>query len=367
MNLIKMKNKKIKLFDPHIGKEEEEELVKTLKSHFWASGEGTGKVKEFETNFNEYIGSRECVAVNNGTSALHLALSIYDIKNKEVILPSLSFISTANAILYNGGIPKFVDVDPETLCVDPELIKNAISNKTEVILPVHFGGFPCSIKEISEICKHYGIHMIEDAAHAAGATYNKKKIGSHGEAVCFSFHPVKNLAMPTGGAITLNQKNSKKISNNLKSERWCGITNRKNAKYDVKNLGWNFYMNEFSATIGLTQLKKLDKLNNIRKQIAKKYSKKINLEKIMPYNQNSSYHLFWITVKNRDSFMRKMSLKGIQTGIHYIPIHKMQLFHDKKKLPITEKISKQIVSLPIHPNLTDEDVENIIKCTNKFS
>jgi perosamine synthetase len=359
--------KQIKLFDPVIGAKEKKAITNVLQSKFWASGAGTGKVLEFENNFNKYIGSDHCIAVSNGTAALHLALSLVDIKNKEVILPSLSFVSTAHAVIYNGGIPVFVDVDPDTLCIDPQMIKKSITKKTRVILPVHLGGMPCNLDEISTLCTESKIALIEDAAHAAGASYKKRKIGSHGMAVCFSFHPVKNLAMPTGGAITLNDKASEKLKVILKSRRWCGISNREGVKYDIADLGWNFYMNEFSAAIGIEQLKKLDHLNTRRKKIAKRYSKQIELETKMPVNQESSYHYYWIMVKNRDNFMQKLKENGIETGIHYLPIHKMKFYMDETRLPVTENAGKSLVSLPTHPNLSENDVDHIIKMINRFS
>ncbi len=358
--------KKIKLFDPIIGNEEEISLKKILHSGFWASGAGTGKVLEFEKKFNKYIGSKSCVAVNSGTAALHLALSLMNIKNKEVIIPSLSFVSTAHAVVYNGGKPVFVDVDPQTLCIDPKLIKKAITKKTRVVIPVHFGGIPCNLQEIQKICKHNHLSLVEDAAHASGSLYKNKKIGSHGNAVCFSFHPVKNLAMPTGGAITLNGKNSKVFDSLLKSDRWCGISNRRGSKYDVTSLGWNYYMNEFSAGIGIEQLKKLDRMNSKRKKIAYRYSKELQIDSKMPFNKECSYHLFWIQIANREKFMKMMNDNGIETGIHYFPIHQMKYYKIKSKLLITERAGRNIVSLPIHPNLNNSDINKIIKLTNKF-
>ncbi len=358
--------KKIKLFDPCIDKSENIAIKRVLQSHFWASGAGNGEVEKFENKFLKYINSKSCVAVNSGTAALNLALSMYDIKNQEVILPSLSFVSTANAILENGGIPKFVDVDENTLCMDPKKISKLISKKTKIILPVHFGGISSDLNKISKLCKN-NIKLIEDAAHATGTTYNNSKIGSHGDLVCFSFHPVKNLAMPTGGLISINSKDHKKISKILKEKRWCGITNRKGVNYDVKTIGWNYYMNEFSAAIGLVQLKKLTDLNNKRKKIAKKYSNGISLENKMPFDNSCSYHFYWIRVKNRERFREELSKKGIETGIHYKPIHTFSLYQSKIKLPITEKVGKEIVTLPTHPNITMRDLEKIIKTVNKFS
>lgn len=361
------KMKKIKLFDPVIGYAEELALKKTLKSGFWASGTGTGNVLKFENAFKKYINADSCVALNSGTAALHLALSLIDIKNKEVILPSLSFVSTAHAVIYNGGIPVFVDVEPSTLCIDVKKIEKHITKQTKVILPVHFGGMPSDLGNIQKLCDAFDIQLVEDAAHSAGASYKGNKIGSHGIIVCFSFHPVKNLAMPTGGAVTLNGKKSRVFQNKAKILRWCGISNRKDTKYDVTQLGWNYYMNEFSAAIGLEQLEKLDQTNMERKAIAKKYSNEITLKNKMPYNKDCSYHLYWIQVKNRDKFMKKMKEENVETGIHYKPIHTMSLYKKKLNLPITERVGKQIVTIPIHPNLSENDVDKITRLVNKFA
>jgi len=359
--------KKIKLFDPIIDKSEEKSIIKVLRSKHWASGSGIGNVEKFENQFNNYIGSKDSVAVNSGTSALNLALSLMDIKNKEVIVPSLTFVSTVHAIKLNGGKPIFVDVDKKNLCIDTdEIIKN-ITPKTKVILPVHFGGMPCNLNKIKKICKEYDLIQVEDAAHASGSTYQNQKIGTHGTAVCFSFHPVKNLAMPTGGLISLNTKSSKKFKKILESKRWCGISDRHDSFYDVKEMGWNYYMNEFSATIGISQLKKLDKLNNTRKKIAKIYEKELDVLEKIPFSTNCSYHLYWILTKKRKSFMKNLNDVGIETGIHYRPIHKMSYYKSKIKLPITEKAGSEIVTIPIHPNLTENNIEKIIKYVNRFS
>ena len=357
----------IKLFDPHVGNNEKKNMLQVLNSHNWASGAGTGRVKQFEEEFNKYIGSKVSVAVNSGTAALHLALSLLDLKNKEVILPSLSFVSTAHAVLYNGGKPIFADIEQETLCIDPDAVRKKISKKTALILPVHFAGMPSNLTELQNLADENNLEIIEDAAHAVGSTFNGKKIGAQNFATCFSFHPVKNLAMPTGGAITLNGIKSGKLKKILFSKRWCGISNRMGVKYDVSSLGWNYYMNEFSAAIGLAQLSKLDKMNDKRKKIAKKYSKEINIENKMPFSLNCSYHIYWIQVGNRGSFMREMKEHGIETGIHYKPIHNMKFYKNNAILKNTEFISNRIVSLPIHPNLSDDNVAKIIKFTNKFS
>ncbi|RZD38761.1 MAG: glutamine--scyllo-inositol aminotransferase [Thaumarchaeota archaeon] len=354
----------IKLFDPHVD-HEEKVIKKILKSGFWASGAGIGAVSEFEYEFKKYTGAKECVAVNSGTAALHLALNLAEITKREVILPSLSFVSTAHAIKYNGGIPIFADIDENTLCVDYNAIEEKISPQTKIILPVHFGGMSCKLDEILKICKRENLKLIEDAAHAAGSSYANKKIGSHGNSVCFSFHPVKNLAMPSGGAITLNDKNSKNNSKILKSLRWCGISNRKGPEYDVPHLGWNYYMNEFAAEIGIIQLKKLERMNKRRKEIARIYQNDLQVKLKMPFDKDCSYHLYWIQVNDRNNLMKELKRNNIESGIHYKPIHQMTFYKNKKKLPITEKVAKKILSLPIHPNLSDSDVDKVIKIINK--
>jgi len=331
----------IRLFEPDFDKVEEDAVIETLRSGYWASGSGNGKVKQFEEEFAEYLGCKNVVAVNSGTAALHLALSLLDMKGKEVILPALSFVSTANAILYNGGIPVFGDVDPVTLCLDND--KLPITDKTACIIPVHFGGMPWYTTV------YHNIPIIEDSAHRIVRN-------SIENISCYSFHPVKNLAMPTGGAIASNEPLDK-----LKARRWCGITNRKGSFYDVEELGWNYYMNEISASIGLVQLRKLDKMNLRRNQIAKRYSDE--LDHSMPYCSDCPYHLFWILVKDRNKFRKKMLENGIETGTHYKPIDQFSLYK-KAKLPVTDKIAKEIVTLPMHTNLSDQDVDVVINCAN---
>ena len=186
-------------------------------------------------------------------------------------------------------------------------------------------------------------------------------------AVCFSFHPIKNLAMPTGGLISINDKNHRKIWKLLSAGRWCGITDRVGSEYDVKELGWNYYMNELSAVIGLAQLKKLNSTNKIRKKIAKIYDKELCLERKIPYSQNCSYHIYWLQVNNRTKFRKKMEEMNIETGIHYRPIHTFTMYKNTDKIPITEKISKKIVSIPIHPNLTENNIDKIIVNVNRFA
>jgi len=293
--------------------------------------------------------------VNSGTAALHLALSLYDIKGKEVILPAMSFVSTANAILYNGGIPVFADIEERTLCLDNYDVLEKVTDNTIATIPVHFGGFPCELD-----LGPYPI--IEDAAHAAGSILGGRRIGTHGQVVCFSFHPVKNLAMPTGGAIALNNIDEEDITK-LKARRWCGITERDGMKYQVKEIGWNYYMNEISAAIGIEQLKKLDDHNQRRYEIAERYHNEIAKYVSMPMDTFCSYHLYWIRVKGRRKFIQKMENHNIEVGIHYTPIDHFKLYK-RADLPVTNIVATEIVSLPIHPGMSDDMVSRVIKVAN---
>ena len=356
----------INLFEPYISEVESNVTSKVIQSKFWASGSGINYVKKFEDEFMKYTNSKGCIAVNSGTAALHLALSLFNIENKEILVPSLTFVSTINAILYNKAKPVFVDVEPKNLSMDINEIQKKISKKTGGIIIVDFGGMPTNFKEIKKIANKNKIPVIEDAAHSRGATNDGKMVGAHFDAVCFSFHPVKNLAMPTGGAICLNTNMIKTSEKILKSLRWCGIENRNGYNYDIGRLGWNYYMNEISAAIGLTQLKKLDKANQKRRDIAKKYFSELKIKDKMNFSNDCVYHFYWIRVKNRNEFMKKMRENGIETGIHYQPVHQMSFYRNKIKLPITEQIGKEIVSIPTHPNLTNLQIQKIIRVINEL-
>lgn len=363
----------IKLFDPHVTDDEVAAARDVLLSRNWASGAGTNKVKEFEDAFNSYTGSSQCVALNSGTAALHLAASLYDVNGKDVYVPSLTFVSTAHAAIFNGGNPVFIDVNPETLCMDASSLQEKVrKGKGALVIPVHFGGMPCDMTGLIKVAKENDLHLVDDAAHACGATHRGAKIGGLKDiTTCFSFHPVKNLSMPTGGAITLNTNDHVVMKKKLNSWRWCGIDNRQGYSYDVTSVSTNYYMNEVSAAIGLVQLAKLDKLNARRREIAKRYSAEIKLEYKMPFSSECAYHLYWIVPKDREKMIKHLYSKGIEVGTHYRPVHTMTAYNggpgvDRNHLKITEDVGSRIITIPIHPNLTENDVSHIIQSINSF-
>lgn len=360
----------LKLFDPNVTEEEVAAAREVLLSHNWASGSGLEMVKRFEEEFCKYIGCKSIVTVNSGTAALHLALSLIAPEKMDILVPSLSFVSTAHAAKYNRANVIFVDVDPINLCMDPDDLERKIRHsKAIAAVPVHFGGMPCDIQNLEKVAKSHDLQLIDDAAHACGAKYRGKRIGNWTDMTCFSFHPVKNLSMPSGGAIALNLTNWKKARSKLLSLRWCGIDKRSGTTYDITSISPNYYLNEISAAIGLVQLNKLNKLNLRRKEIARRYCKELDIEHKMPYSEHCVYHLYWIMSNNRKRLIRYLNEKGIEVGTHYRPIHTMAAYKQKSgpALPITEKVGRQIITIPIHSNLNDDDVSYIIEAANKFA
>ena len=372
--------KKIKLFDPVIGISEEREIIKTLRSGFWASGSGNGKVQKFERKISKYLGSDQCIAVNSGTAALNLALSLFDLKNKDVILPSMSFISTAHAIIENGGNPIFVEVEPETLCIDPSQIYKSITKKTAAIIPVHFGGNPCDMDEIKTIANHFKLKIIEDAAHALPSFYNNNKIGTLSDAVCFSFYATKTLTTGEGGMVTTNNS---KIAEKIKIQRLHGISSdawkrygqNSDWYYEVVDLGYKYNTTDIQASIGIIQLEKLEWMRDERKKIAEKYKNAFagRLNFINENNQNkSSWHLFVIKIGNRDELHQKLKEKGISTSVHFIPIHKHPYYKNRfsfnnEQFPVANIVFEQSLSLPIYPGLGELEVEYIIKYVLEYA
>ena len=327
----------VRLFEPAIDEKELNAVEYVLLSGYWDQGR---QVEKFEEALRKYLGCKHVVAVNSGTAALHLALSLFPQKN--VLAPALSFISTALAGLYNGKKVRFEDVDRKKLNMQYFSL-----DRDTINLPVHFGGMPINVESDGDL-----VNVIEDCAHAMGSKLTSKNIK------CFSFHPIKNLAMPNGGAIALYDD---EYYDELIEKRWCGISD--NGKRDVKRLGWNYKLNDVNAAIGIEQLKKLDKNNEIRRKISIEYNNRLECSAKMPSSPDCSYCLYWILVKDRDKFRAKLAKEGIETGTHYPPIDKFSMF-EEADLPVTHAVVKQIVTLPIHPNLSDSDLDRIIKSCN---
>lgn len=336
------------------------------------------KTEEFEKKFAQFIGVRSSVGVNSATAALDLALKLLGIKNgDEVIVPTITFVSTAHVVAYNLAYPIFADVDPCTLAIDLDDVARKISVRTKAIIPVHYGGRPVDMDKLRDIAAD--IPILEDAAHACGGEYKSRKCGSLGDIGCFSFHAVKNLAMGDGGALTLNRPDWDQRARRL---RWLGIdkstwdrtdTNKVYWwQYVVNEIGLKCHMNDIAASIGLVQLEKLERTNARRREIAALYTKEFeNLGWIETPPKDderfkSSWHLYCIKVDRRDELSLFLRSKGISTGVHYTPIHTYRCYGNIPRLPVAERVANRILTLPLYPDLTDHEVGYIIDSVKEF-
>jgi dTDP-4-amino-4,6-dideoxygalactose transaminase len=368
---------KCPLSDIDLGKEEEQEVLKVVRSR-WLS---TGPVTErFEKAFSTYLGGGYATAVSNGTAALHLALKSLNLKEgDEVILPSLTFIATANVVLYIGATPIFADIlSTEDLNISPEEIEKKITKKTKAIMVMHYGGYPCDMKTILAIAKRHGLYVIEDAAHAPGAEYQKKRCGLIGNIGCFSFFSNKNLVTGEGGmVVTRNRAWAEEVrrmrSHGMEALSWDKYSGHLSS-YDVLGLGYNYRTTEIQSTLGLVQLKKLDRNNGKRERWVEIYRNEfqgVNGVSI-PFSKfkgSPSYHLFPILVAppvDRNKVMERLKYFGIQTSVHYPPVHLFSFYRKRfgfkrGMLPKTEEVSRREVTLPLHPRMNVEDVKWIAR------
>jgi len=369
----------IPVFRPSYGKEELEAVAEVMASGWVGLGP---KTQEFEEAFAKYIGVKYAVALNSCTAALHLALKVMDVESAEVITTPITFVSTNHAILYNNATPVFCDVEPDTANISLESIEKNITKKTKAIITVHYGGHPCDMDAIIKLAKAKDIKIIEDAAHACGAEYKGRKVGTLGDIACFSFHAVKNLATGEGGMVTTNDK---KIYEHLKKLRWLGITKgtwdrestgeqieKYSWYYEVEEVGFKCHMNDIPAAIGLVQLKKLDNMNGKRRLIANRYNKAFKkLEWIeTPVEKayaRSAFHNYVIKLEERDKLNSYLQEKGISAGVHYIPNHHYKMYKGyKATCPVADKIWKRFLTLPLYPDLADSDLDDIIKTMEEF-
>ncbi len=354
----------IPIAKPWIGEEEKKEVEKVLDSGYLASGEW---VKKFEREFADYIGVKYALATTNGTQALILALESIDVRNKEVLVPSFTFIASATSVIRAGGRPIFVDIDERTYTIDINDLKKKITNKTKAIIAVHLYGHPANMDEIMEIAEDKNIYVVEDAAQAHGAEWNGKKVGSIGHIAAFSFYPTKNMTTGEGGMITTNDE---ELAEKIVMLRNHGQKER----YLHTELGWNFRMTNIAAAIGIVQLRKLENANRIRIENARYYNEQLQNFVITPYvdaRAKHVYHQYTIRVKNREKLIAAFQKEDIGYGIYYpLGIHQqpvMKKMGYNVSLPITEKMCKEVISIPVHPLLSEEDKEKIVKTIQENS
>jgi len=353
--------RRIELARPSIGLTEIISVVKVLASKNLAQG---NKVKEFENNFSELVNNRECVAVNSGTSALHLSLISLGIgSGDEVLVPSFTFAATANVVKLAGASPIFVDIDADTFNIDPKQIELSITKSTKAIIVVHLYGLPANMLEISEIAKKYKLLLIEDAAQAHGAMIGERPVGAWGDAAAFSFYPTKNITSGEGGMIVLK---------NAQAARTCRLLRNQGmeVRYQNEIVGYNLRMTDIHAAIGVCQLKKLQRINHKRRSNAEFLSRRITKFKtpVVPDDFKHVYHQFTLRVdSDRKLFIDHLARLRIGSAIYYpIPVHELPPFQAQVQLPQTKLASEQAVSIPIHPGLKKRELRRIVQAVESF-
>jgi dTDP-4-amino-4,6-dideoxygalactose transaminase len=346
-----------------IGGEVSQVIQRVLRSGWFILGE---EVEKFEEEFSKYVGARFGIGVNSGSDALYLAVKALGISNgDEVITVSHTMISTVDAITRNGAKPIFADIKPETYLLDVSKIETKISDKTRAIIPVHLYGHPVDMGQLMEIADKHNLYVIEDACQAHGAEYLNRKVGSIGDIGCFSFYPTKNLgAYGDGGMLVTN---SEELADKLRKMRNYG----QSKKYYYDSLGVNSRLDEIQAAILRTKLRHLDEWNEKRRKLAKLYTELLdNTDVIKPIEKEYAkhvYHLYVIRHKQRDKLQQYLLNQRIQTLIHYpIPVHMQKAYMRPDKLPITEKICREILSLPMNPWLKEEEAKIISEYIHKY-
>jgi dTDP-4-amino-4,6-dideoxygalactose transaminase len=372
---------RIPLYKVYWDENDIEAVTKIIKrGTYWTAGP---EIEEFERVVANYVGVKHGVSFNSGTSALHAALLAYDIKQgDEVIVPSFTFIATANAPLFVGAKPVFADIEDSTLGLDPDDVERRITKKTKAIMPIHYGGLPCRIKELRKIAEEYNLLLIEDAAESIGASVNGWKVGSFGNAAMFSFCGNKVITTGEGGIIVTN---SGEIHERLKLIRSHGRLESEPYFMSTKTLdyimlGYNWRISSITAALGLAQMKKLDRVIERRRKnaeyITSKLSK-IDEVKVLqpPEGYFHVYQMYTIRVKGgrgvRDALKDHLAKKGIMSKVYFEPVHLTHFYREKfgfkgGELPITERLSSEVLTLPLYPTMSIEEMEYIIESIKEF-
>jgi dTDP-4-amino-4,6-dideoxygalactose transaminase len=324
------------------------------------------RVEEFERRFAEFVGAPYAVATSNGTTALHLALLAAGIgPDDEVITVSFTFTASVSSILHAGATPVFVDIDADSFTIDPALVEAAITPSTRAIMPVSLYGNPADMPAIADIAARHGLLVLEDASQSHGAVIGGRRSGSWGSAT-FSFYPTKNMTTGEGGMITTDRS---ELAERARLLRQHGIRER----YRPEMLGFNFRMTDIGASIGLAQLAKLPAANARRQQIARRYDEELSGVHI-PVRRPGAEHVFHqytLRVPDRDEFANRLAERGVETRVYYpVPCHRQipfRAFADGVTLPVTDQLTDEILSIPVHPSLTDDEVDQVIEAVNSVA
>jgi len=372
---------KVPLSEPNIDETDISEIISSLKTPNLTDGP---KLRKFEQKFNQITKTKYALGVSNATSALFLSLLSLNIgKGDEVIIPDMTFVATANSVFVTGAKPILVDVD-DSLNISPNEIEKKITSKTKAIIPVHFAGYPCDMKKIKKLSKKYNLKIIEDCAHAFGAFYEGKHVGTFGDVGCFSFYPTKNITTIEGGMIISNSKSFLKKASLLRNHGLSKtlVERNKNAKpwdYDVVIPGYNFRLDEVRSSLGISQIKKFKKFRDNRIKSAKYYNElffKIPGIELIPYSniKNHVYHLYIIKITkkfsmSRDKVHKKLYDLGIGTTVHYKPLHKFSIFKNLNDFDFktSNQSFKECLSIPLFSSMTFKQQDYVVSSIKSLS
>ena len=369
----------IQFHKPHITIDEITEVLDSLKGGWITMGP---KTIEFENKFKEYLGSKNAVSMNSCTACLHLALKAIGLKEgDEVIVPTDTFTATAEVVTYFNATPVLVDVQEDTFNIDPNLIEGKITKKTKAIIPVHFAGQICDMDEIFGIARKYDLLVIEDAAHTMPAMYKDRKVGTIGDITCFSFYATKSLTTGEGGmATTENDEWADKMRvarlHGISKDAWKRYTGEGSWYYEVESAGYKYNMTDIQAAMGLAQLRKIDWMWMRRKEIAGMYTEAFALRDdiVPPYvkpDRESGWHLYVVKLNlnalriGRNQVIEELKKRGVMTSVHFIPLHKHPYYiaafnYESRAFKVSESVYERIISLPIYPGMSNEEVEQVI-------
>ena len=371
-------NWRVPLADVNLGVEEEEAVLNVLRSGWLTMGATTDA---FEKQFSVFSGAKHAIAVNNATAALHLACMALSLgEGDEVILPSLTFVATANAVRYTGVTPVFADLESaDWLCISPKAIEKKITARTKAIMVMHYAGFACDMPAIMELAKRHNLYVIEDAAHAVGASLDGRALGCWGDLGCYSFFGNKNMTTAEGGMVLTNSDELAEKVRIMRSHGMTSLTWDRHkghaSTYDVVALGYNYRIDEIRAAIGIEQLKKLPKGNARREFLTKRYHERLKQlcpDLGLPFEESrgqSSYHIFPVLLPedvDKGAFREYLKEQGIQSSFHYPPVHHFEIYRQfapdsASDLAITETVAQREVTLPLFPTMSEEQQDWVIE------
>jgi dTDP-4-amino-4,6-dideoxygalactose transaminase len=369
---------------PDIQQAEVDEVLDTLRSGWITTGP---KTKEFERRFTEYIGARHAIAVNSCTGGLHVALAAAGIgQGDEVIVPTMTFCSTANVVVHLGATPIIVDVEPDTLNIAPQSLEAAVTPRTEAVIPVHLYGHPCDMDRINEIAKAHRLLVVEDAAHAVAAEWRGQRIGSLSPATAFSFYAIKNLTTAEGGMITTDDDDYAGrmrilTLHGISRDAWKRYSTEGSWYYEVSVPGFKYNLTDLQAALGLHQLARLEAMTQWRAELAARYQAglcglpEIQLPVVRP-DIRHAWHLYVIRLRlemlkiNRAEFIEHLKAEGIGTSVHFIPLHRQPYYRDRfgfqpADFPVADAAYQRLISLPLYTRMTEQDVDDVIEAVRR--